>query len=158
MEKWCCIAALFILSCHNPNNTSVDKKQGRETLPKAISKNKEAGITIGTIKIEETTIDGCSGLFSAVSKEVRSSYHFIINLQSKAFIHLDGKKVELVRVQSNNQDGVINEVYEGAGYTISIKLHETQELGDELSQYKGQLFIKRNSLQETLNIIGEVGC
>ena len=116
-------------------------------------------IQLGTVQLSNTGIDGCSGLFKDTSAtQGETEYTLATNLQSKAFVHINGKMIELQKSKANNSEGLINEEYEGGGYKVLLNVKEGSRLGDELFQYKGELIIRQNSKEKKINIVGEVGC
>lgn len=104
-------------------------------------------------------VDGCSGLFSSDSAAFRSSrYLFAGDLQTIAFIQMDGKMVQLARKASKLAEDKIIEAYEGGGYRVELDVTKQQVLGEELWRYAGELRIIRGGEMQRVPVTGQVGC
>jgi hypothetical protein len=155
------IICMIALSCNEHHNNEVNKESAtvkEDTLKTLEPVQLNDSINIGTLGLHETSVEGCSGLFREKNTSNDTLYVFASDLQSQAFIKIDGKRIVLKKLNAQNREGVIKEEYEGDGCTVLVNATLLKQVGDEVWQYEGNLQVKKDNKEKTVSIIGEVGC
>lgn len=162
MKWYALIVSLLLFACDHKDRSSPDlaKQQEDDTsVEKQSDTSYTPSIKIGKINLEQTGIEGCSGLFRDSSQTFSDlEYSFATDLQHKAFIVVNGMNIELSKSNSSNSEDAIYEEYVNERYRVILNVKEVKRLGDEVWQYKGTIIIENGVSKNELSVIGEIGC
>jgi|GEM_PF-2072180 len=110
-------------------------------------------------------IHGCSCYFSTTEKNFRDEkYIFVSNLDSLAYVSINGKMTRLKLASTTREPGTMDErdyqeTYTDGIYTVVISLSFKGNVGDEVWWNTGniRLFFKGEEL-DNVTFLGECGC
>ena len=118
-----------------------------------------AVITLKTFEQIPMEMQGCNAVFVADTAYSLPQYVFASNRESMAFVRLNNKLTELRLVKrTNNDKQTINELYEGDGMEVEVKISPVKKTGNNEWTHKGILVIRKEGQQEDIDITGKVGC
>ena len=127
-------------------------------------KTDESSAKLASFKGFPPGVEGCSCYFSSTDKDFRTdNYIFVSDLDSTAWISVNGKQVRLKLINSTKPADIIEQDYQDTYsdglYTLMITVHYKEHTGDEVWLNTGimKLFFKEVEV-DTRQFIGECGC
>jgi hypothetical protein len=109
-------------------------------------------------------IDGCTCYFSASEKKFKNEeYLFVSNLDSSAYVSINGKAIELKLVSTTRswaiEDKDYVETYSDGMYTVTIHVYYKGNAGDESWWNSGDIKVYFKGMEiDKSSFIGECGC
>jgi len=110
-------------------------------------------------------ISGCSCYFSQSDKDFRGErFIFVTDLDSTAFVSVDGKLIRLKLLRSTREPNVLDgsehtDTFSNGVYTVTAEISPSENTGDEVWWNTGKLTLYFKDVEiETLPFLGECGC
>jgi hypothetical protein len=163
MRKYCfCLWAIALMACNSKpkqttENTKIDKDQTT-----TVSKEPTTD-TIAELQVESfdlpATLQGCSGVYASDSTQLQQGKYILVNnMKDTAYIKINGRLMPLVLQKKTTDNIIANEVYADQDIQVIVNTTEQKKLGEELTQYAGELIIRKSGQEIRMPVIGQVGC
>ena len=151
--------SVFCFSCNN-SETKTETKTSEPAETVATAEPKPEDLTPDVMAEIPAKIEGCNALFTYDSVALdKRQYVFMHNQEGLGILQIDGKKVELNRVEKTETgENEGQEIFAADQYKVILTTKKVKQTDKNVAEYEGTLEIYKDISQRKFKVRGKVGC